>query len=85
MCISWSQIGWRVGVRWRRLDNAIRPKDHIARLRPELARKYAPLTSDGNGLQSVYLTQVSASMASALFTLIGKEATSSSLSRTRGS
>lgn len=74
--MNWSQIGWRVSVRWRRLDNAIRPKDHIARLRPELARKYAPLTPDGNGLQSVYLTQVSASMASALFTLIGKEATS---------
>ena len=48
---NWSQIGWRVGVRWRRLDNAIRPKDHIARLLPELARKYAPLTPDGNGLR----------------------------------
>jgi putative restriction endonuclease len=74
--INWSQIGWRVDVRWRRLGNAIRPKDHIARLRPELASKYAPLTLDGNGLQSVYLTQISAGLASALFVLIGKEATS---------
>jgi|SRR6185437_1451709 len=54
--MNWSQIGWRVGVRWRRLHNAIRPKDHMARLRPELASRYAPLTQDGNGLQSVYLT-----------------------------
>jgi hypothetical protein len=73
---NWSQIGWRVGVRWQRLTNAIRPKDHIARLRPDLAGKYAPLTPEGNGLQSVYLTQLSAGLASALFSLIGKEASS---------
>ena len=73
---NWSQIGWRVSVRWRRLNNAIRPKDHIARLRPDLASKYAPLTPEGNGLQSVYLTQVSAALAAALFALIGKEASS---------
>ncbi|MGH8291171.1 MAG: hypothetical protein ACREV7_19570 [Steroidobacteraceae bacterium] len=70
----WSQIGWRVGVRWQRLSNAIRPKDHIARLRSELSTKYAPLTLDGNGLQSVYLTEISPALASALFTLIGAEA-----------
>ena len=71
---NWSQIGWKVGVRWQRLTNAIRPKDHIARLRPELARKYAPLTPDGNGLQSVYLTHISTEFASALIALIGAEA-----------
>jgi hypothetical protein len=74
--MNWSQIGWRVGVRWQRLANAIRPKDHIARLRPDLASKYAPLTPEGNGLQGVYLTQVSAGLASALFALIGNEASS---------
>ena len=73
---NWSQIGWRVSVRWQRLTNAIRPKDHIARLRPDLASKYAPLTPEGNGLQSVYLTQLSTGLASALFSLIGKEASS---------
>jgi hypothetical protein len=46
---NWSQIGWRVGVRWQRLANGIRPKDHIDPLRPDLANKYAPLTPDGNG------------------------------------
>ena len=73
---NWSQIGWRVGVRWQRLTNTIRPKNHITRLRPDLASRYAPLTPEGNGLQSVYLTQVSAGLASALFSLIGKEASS---------
>lgn len=61
---NWSQIGWRVGVRWQRLSNLIRPKDHIARLRPDLGTQYAPLTPDGNGLQSVYLTEINATLAS---------------------
>lgn len=73
---NWSQIGWRVSVRWRRLARQIRPKDHIARLRLDLANKYAPLTPNGNGLQSVYLTQVNSGLASTLFALIGEEATS---------
>ena len=71
---NWSQIGWRVGVRWQRLSNAIRPKDHIARLRTHLAGKYAPLTPEGNGLQGVYLTEIGRELAWALFTLIGAEA-----------
>lgn len=71
---NWSQIGWRVGVRWQRLANAVRPKDHIARLRPHLASKYAPLTPEGNGLQSVYLTEISRGLAWTLFELIGAEA-----------
>jgi putative restriction endonuclease len=72
--INWSQIGWRVGVRWQRLSHSIRPKDHIARLRPDLGSKYAPLTPEGNGLQSVYLTEIGRALASALFGLIGTEA-----------
>ena len=71
---NWSQIGWRVGIRWQRLSNSIRPKDHIGRLRSYLANKYAPLTPDGNGLQSIYLTEISRGLASALFALIGAEA-----------
>ena len=72
--MNWSQIGGRVGVRWQRLANAVRLKDHIARLRPYLASKYAPLTPEGNGLQSVYLTEIGGGLASALFSLIGAEA-----------
>ena len=70
---NWSQIGWRVGVRWQRLSNAIRPKDHIARLRSALPQQYAPLTQDGNGLQGIYLTEISPVLASILFSLIGAE------------
>ncbi len=70
----WSQIGWRVGVRWQRLSNAIRPKDHIGRLRSALPRQYAPLTQDGNGLQGIYLTEIGRVLAAELFALIGAEA-----------
>jgi hypothetical protein len=71
---NWSQIGWRVSVRWQRLTHVIRPKDHIARLRPELPGKYAPLTPEGNGLQSVYLAEIGRGLAAALFSLMGAEA-----------
>lgn len=71
---NWSQIGWRVGVHWQRLSSSICPRDHIARLRPYLAERYAPLRSDGNGLQAVYLTEINQGFASTLFGLIGSEA-----------
>lgn len=71
---NWSQIGWKVDVRFRELTNRIRPKNHMDRLRPDLAEKYAPLTPEGNGLQAIYLTEVSGSFANTLFSLIGLEA-----------
>lgn len=73
---NWSQVGWKVDVHWRELSNPIRPKDHMGRLRSELSSKYAPLTPEGNGLQSVYLTEVGRGLAAALFSLIGTEANS---------
>lgn len=39
-------------------------------------KKYAPLTPHAIGLQSVYLMQIGAGLASVLFALIGNEATS---------
>ncbi len=71
---NWSQIGWKVDVRWRQLKNLVRPKDHVGRLQSELGVLYAPLTRDGNGKQAVYLTSVRPSLASLLFALIGAEA-----------
>lgn len=70
---NWSEIGWKIDVRWQALNNRIRPKDHIARLRAELPVKYAPLTSKGNGLQSVYLAEISSGFAAILFAAIGSE------------
>ena len=73
--ISWSAIGWKVNVLFQELSNRIRPKEHIQELRPFLPEKYSPLQKDGNGLQSVYLAEISPEFAESLFRLIGPEAT----------
>ncbi|MGB6603013.1 MAG: HNH endonuclease signature motif containing protein, partial [Steroidobacteraceae bacterium] len=67
-------IGWKVDVAFRELVNRIRPKDQIAELRRFLPEKYSPLRPSGDGLQSVYLTAVSAGFAALIFRLIGSEA-----------
>ena len=70
---KWEAIGWKVDVSFQELSNPIRPKDFIDRLAPHLSAKYAPLRPSGDGLQSVYLAEVSAGFASTLFGLIGRE------------
>jgi hypothetical protein len=70
---KWSDAGWLVPVEFTELIRTVRPKDHIARLRPHLPDKYSPLRPSGDGLQSVYLTRVPAPMAAVLIELIGQE------------
>jgi len=72
--LNWEQVGWRVRVKFTQLINKIRPKDHIDLLRPLLPPRYSPLQTSGNGIQSVYLTEVPALLAQALIGLIGVEA-----------
>jgi putative restriction endonuclease len=70
---NWENIGWKVKVSFTKLTNKVRPKDHIELLRPLLPARYSPLQPNGNGLQSVYLTEVPASLAEVLIGLIGQE------------
>ena len=49
----WEMIGWRVDVRFVLLRIPLRPSDYISLLRPLLPVKYAPLRSNGAGLQNV--------------------------------
>lgn len=72
---NWEKIGWRVQVSFASLVHRIRPKDHIDILRSLLPAKYSALQRSGNGLQSVYLTEVPDLMAEAIIGLIGAEAT----------
>jgi HNH endonuclease len=72
---NWEDIGWRVKVQFVELTNRVRPKDHIDILRPLLPDRYAPLQPNGNGLQSVYLTELPAVFAEVLAALIGQEVT----------
>ncbi len=70
---NWENVGWRVKVDFVRLENEIRPKDHIDLLRHLLPDRYSPLQPNGNGLQSVYLTEVPLALAETLIGLIGPE------------
>lgn len=70
----WDNVGWKVRVNFRRLQNQVRPKDHIGMLRPLLPGRYSPLQQNGNGMQSVYLTELCPEFFGALAMLIGTEA-----------
>jgi putative restriction endonuclease len=72
--LNWEAIGWRVRVNFTSLVHNLRPKDHIDVLRLLLPARYSALQQSGNGMQSVYLTQVPDPLAEALVGLIGAEA-----------
>jgi hypothetical protein len=72
---NWEDVGWKVKVTFTELANKVRPKDHIELLRPLLPARYSPLQPNGNGLQSIYLTELPAALAEVLMGLIGEEVT----------
>ncbi|MCP5151984.1 MAG: HNH endonuclease [Chromatiales bacterium] len=69
----WDRVGWRVDVHYVPLRNAVRPKDHMGVLRPELPARYAPLLADGRGVQTIYLTEVPYTLMQAIAGLVGSE------------
>ena len=73
---NWENIGWKVKVNFTEIKNAIRPKEHMTVLGPYLPDKYSPLQPNGNGLQSLYLTELPIPFAEVLIGLIGHEASS---------
>jgi len=56
---NWSDAGWYVEVEFAEINNPVKPKDFMDQIRPLLADKYAPLQANGNGLQGIYLTEIS--------------------------
>ena len=72
--MNWEQVGWKVEVEYRPLSSPIRPSVSMTVLRPVLPEKYSPLSPNGHGSQSVYLTAVPMPMAQVLAGLIGHEA-----------
>jgi putative restriction endonuclease len=71
---NWENIGWRVNVFFVQLLNKIRPKDHMQVLKAVLPDRYSPLQANGNGIQSIYLTELSTTFTEVLSGLIGEEA-----------
>lgn len=72
---NWENIGWKVKVDFRQLTHQVRPKEHIELLKPLLPGKYSPLQHSGNGVQSIYVTEVPTTLAEVMMGLIGLEAT----------
>src|SRR5260370_16620756 len=66
-------MGWRVNVSFVSLVNKNRQKGHMDVLRAVLPQRYSPLQANGNGIQSIYLTELSPSFAEVLSGLIGNE------------
>ena len=66
---NWADVGWYVEVEFAELENPLRPKDFMNQIRPLLADKYAPLQENGNGLQGIYLTEISADFGALLILL----------------
>lgn len=66
---NWSDEGWYVEVEFLELSSPLKPKDFIEQIQPLLAEKYAPLQQNGNGLQGIYLTEISSEFGQLLLTL----------------
>jgi hypothetical protein len=66
---NWSDEGWYVEVEFSELENPIKPKDFMTQIRPLLADKYAPLQENGDGLQGIYLTEISSAFGELLVLL----------------
>lgn len=71
---NWGPIGWKVDTKFLELRNPVRPKSFIEKLAPHLPTKYSPLRPSGDGLQSVYLTEVSDAFAAVIAQHVGNEA-----------
>lgn len=72
----WDNIGWRVDVQFVELTSPIKPAEHMAQLGSLLPNRYAPLQTNGGGLQGVYLTLLPNDFANRLADLAGREARS---------
>lgn len=70
----WDRIGWRVDVQFVELQLPIRPAEFMKVLGPRLPDRYSPLQLDGRGLQGVYLTRLSDTLAESIVDLLGVEA-----------
>ncbi|MBB5698516.1 HNH endonuclease [Sphingomonas yantingensis] len=68
---QWDNEGWLVPVEFTQAATPVQPKSFIAELTPHMGVKYAPLQSNGNGNQGVYLTEISAGFAAVLLAKLG--------------
>jgi hypothetical protein len=66
---NWSDVGWYVEVEFAELQNPIKPKEFINQIIPHLPEKYSPLQHNGNGLQGIYLAEITSEFGNLLIDL----------------
>jgi len=77
---EWRELGayWLAGAGQFRflfeLLNRVRPKDPIDVLRRALPSRFSPLQDSGNGIQTLYLTEVPQPLAEVLIGSFGRDA-----------
>ena len=71
---NWEQVGWRVDMLCTVPSLRAVPKEHMGVLGPLMPERYAPLQANGDGIQSVYLTELPTAFAETLAGLVGAEA-----------
>jgi hypothetical protein len=69
---QWDKTGWLVYVQWHRLPIPFSPKNHLKDIVPLLPNKYAPIQTNGNGNQSVYLANISDTLGNKILSLINQ-------------
>ncbi|MHB2026499.1 MAG: HNH endonuclease [Elusimicrobiota bacterium] len=69
----WDKNGWRVDVRYTKLNSGIAPNKHMAIIGPLLPEKHSPLQASGRGNMN-YLFEIGEPLAQVLAGLIGSEA-----------
>jgi len=66
---NWSNVGWYVEVEFQEILKPVQPRNFMGMINPLQEAKYAPLQSNGNGKQGVYLTEISEKLGSLLIQL----------------
>ena len=67
---AWDDMGWLVPINWVLLQSPVKPKDFLEKIGPLLPIKNSPLQQNGNGNQSIYLSNLSSELGILLLNLI---------------
>jgi hypothetical protein len=70
---DWISDGWKIIVKFTKIDQPLLIKTYIDRIRPHLPSKYSPLLQNGNAPQSGYLHAICSDLANILMELAGKQ------------
>lgn len=68
--LAWNSLGWRIDVRFEKLENPISPRASLDLIRPQLPTKYSPLHESGKGQQSIYLASIPNQLARVILDLL---------------